>query len=121
MSELSTDRFHRQHDVIPRNQELLKPITHVVLAFLRSEMFMDDDRREWPLFRSVTSAREAFVDGTQILVAIGGWGDLGFSTAARNDTMRKAFAQNVARMVQATGADGVCRLRCPCLSSIQGY
>lgn len=80
-----------------------------MLAFLRSDMFMDDDRNEWPLFRSVASAREAFADGTQILVAIGGWGDTGFSVVARNDTTRKAFAQNIARMVQATGADGACR------------
>lgn len=73
-------------------------------------MFMDDERKDWPLFRSVTSTREAFVDGTQILVAIGGWGDTGFSTAAQNDTTRKAFAQNVVRMVQMTGADGACDL-----------
>lgn len=72
---------------------------------------MDDDRKDWPLFRSVTSAREAFVDGTQVLVAIGGWGDTGFSAAARNDTMRRTFAQNVARMVQSTGADGACGVR----------
>lgn len=97
--------------MIPDNEDLVKPITHVVLAFLPSDMFMEDDRNKWPLFRSVDSAREAFVDGTQILVAIGGWGDTGFSVAARNDAARKTFAKNVARMVQATGADGKCRQR----------
>lgn len=69
-------------------------------------MFFDADRTDWPLFRSVPSARESFVDGTQILIAIGGWGDTGFSVAARNDSSRKAFAQNVAKMVAVTGADG---------------
>lgn len=92
--------------MIPENEDLLKPITHVVLAFLRSDMFTDEGRNDWPLFRSVSSAREAFVDGTKILVAIGGWGDVGFSSIAQNDTTRKSFAQNVARMVQVTGADG---------------
>ncbi|KUI70276.1 Chitinase 1 [Cytospora mali] len=97
-----------QHDVIPSNEELIKPITHIALAFMRSDMFMDPHRSEWPLFRSVESARQAFaLNSADILVAIGGWGDTGFEAAARNDTSRKTFAQNVARMVQATGADGV--------------
>lgn len=97
-----------QHDVIPSDEELIKPITHVALAFMRSDMFLDPDRNEWPLFRSVESARQAFaISSADILVAIGGWGDNGFVAAARNDTSRKMFAQNVARMVEATGADGV--------------
>lgn len=105
---LKTDISCRQHDVIPSNEELIKPITHVALAFMRSDMFMDADRVEWPLFRSVASARQAFsIAGADILVAIGGWGDTGFAVAARNDTSRKMFARNVARMVEATGADGM--------------
>lgn len=110
-SAISADWFCRQHDVIPEIDDLINPITHVALAFLRSDLFLDDDREEWPLFRTVASAREAFVDGTQILVAIGGWGDDQFSVAARNDTSRKAFARNVARMVESTGADGAFRSR----------
>lgn len=97
----------RQHDVIPSNEDLLKPITHVALAFLRSDMFLDPDRNEWPLFRTVESARQAFsISPADILVAIGGWGDTSFAVAARNHTSRKMFAHNVARMVEATGADG---------------
>lgn len=70
-------------------------------------MFLGPDRNEWPLFRSVESARQAFaINAADILVAIGGWGDTGFVVAARNDSSRKMFAQNVARMVEATGADG---------------
>lgn len=103
------DHHHRQHDVIPTDEDLLKPITHVVLAFTRSEMLFDQNRTEWPLFRSVASARESFFKGTKILVAIGGWGDTGFSVAAKNDSTRKAFALGVARMIEATGADGASR------------
>lgn len=118
-SQRSTSRLtayvspSRQHDVIPDNEDLLAPITHVALAFLRSDVFLDDARSEWPLFRSVGSTRNAFLDADvpapAVLVAIGGWGDNGFSVAARTDTSRKAFAQNVARMVETTGADGMLR------------
>lgn len=71
-----------------------------------SRLFFDDFRHDWPLFRTVKSTRDAFLKGTKILVAIGGWGDTGFSVAAYNHTSREAFARNVARMVTATGADG---------------
>lgn len=77
---------------------------------MRSGLFLDSNRTEWPSDRSVDSARQAFVAGTKILVAIGGWGDTDFSIAARDDTSRKSFAHNVARMVEATGADGTSRL-----------
>ena len=40
-------------------------------------------------------------------VAIGGWGDTtGFDVAAATDITRRNFAQNVKKMVDATGADG---------------
>ncbi|KAK7738356.1 hypothetical protein SLS53_006167 [Cytospora paraplurivora] len=96
-----------QHDVIPSSENLRHPITHVALAFMRTDLFTDPDRNEWPLFRSVASARQAFDHNADILVAIGGWGDTGFAVAARNETSRREFARNVARMVEATGADGV--------------
>lgn len=108
----------RQHDVVPDNPALVNPITHVALAFMRSGLFLDSNRTEWPSDRSVNSARQAFSTDTKILVAIGGWGDTDFSIAARDDTSRKSFANNVARMVQATGADGApCPL--PLCSNLQ--
>lgn len=107
--EMIIDRICRQHDVIPTDETLVKPITHVALAFMRSSLFLDSNRTEWPSDRSVDSARKAFAPGTKILVAIGGWGDTDFSIAARDDTSRKSFAHNVARMVKATGADGMSR------------
>lgn len=100
------DSLARQHDVIPSDESLVNPITHVALAFMRSGLFLDSNRTEWPSDRSVGSARGAFAPGTKILVAIGGWGDTDFSIAAQDDTSRKSFAHNVARMVEATGADG---------------
>lgn len=110
---LLPDHFSRQHDVIPDNVDLLLPITHVALAFMRSDIFLEDNRTEWPIFRSVKSTRDAFLDAgapvPTVLVAIGGWGDTSFSQAAQNDTTRNAFARNIAKMVDATGADGAFR------------
>lgn len=74
---------------------------------MRADTFNNDSRVDWPLFRSVASARKAFSDHAKILVAIGGWGDMGFDVAGRTEKTRHTFARNVARMVEATGADGV--------------
>ena len=71
-------------------------------------LFNDNDRTEWPLFTTVDQIRANFTEGTKILIAIGGWGDsIGFSVAALTPETRTTFAQNVARMVKATGADGI--------------
>ncbi|PSR97198.1 glycoside hydrolase family 18 protein [Coniella lustricola] len=96
-----------QHDLIPEDPKMTDPITHVVLAFLRSTLFLEDERTEWPLFRTVEATREHFSPDTQVLVAIGGWGDNGFAEAAKDDSSRKVFAQNIAKMVKDTGADGI--------------
>ncbi|KLU88694.1 chitinase 1 [Magnaporthiopsis poae ATCC 64411] len=96
-----------QHNVVP-NIGQLGHVTHVALAFMNSAVFNDDARLDWPMFTTVDAARRQFVPGTKIMVAIGGWGDTeGFVTAARSEESRRRFAANVARMVTATGADGV--------------
>ena len=42
------------------------------------------------------------------MIAVGGWGDtIGFSTAAKSDSGITQFAQDIATMLQTTGADGV--------------
>ncbi|KAM7191123.1 endochitinase 1 [Naviculisporaceae sp. PSN 640] len=95
-----------QHPVVPPIEQL-RHVTHVALAFMGSHVFTDPYREDWPLFMAVDQARPLFAPGTKIMVAIGGWGDTGFSAAALNDTTRKNFAENVSRMVSDTGADGV--------------
>ena len=66
-----------------------------------------EPRSSWPLFTTVEKARSRFVDGTAIMVAIGGWGDTaGFEIAAATEEGRRLFARNVKLMVDATGADG---------------
>lgn len=70
-------------------------------------IFNDPLRADWPLFTTVDHVRTQFPRETKVMIAIGGWGDtIGFSVAAVTDATRKVFAENVARMVADTGADG---------------
>ncbi|KAH7166320.1 glycoside hydrolase superfamily [Dactylonectria macrodidyma] len=97
-----------QHNVIPA-KDAVADITHVILAFMRSEIFnVDETPSEFPLFTTIGEARSKFAPGTKVTVAIGGWGDNhGFEVAARSDTSRARWAKQVAAMVEAVGADGV--------------
>jgi hypothetical protein len=87
---------------------LVADVTHVALAFMRSDIFNDVNRTEWPLFTTVQDVRPKFTKGTVVQVAIGGWGDTaGFEKAVNSERSRKLFAENVKTMLDATGADGV--------------
>ncbi|KAK7987169.1 hypothetical protein PG988_002157 [Apiospora saccharicola] len=97
-----------QHPIIPDLSHTFT-VTHVVLAFMQSSFFNEDEPDPWwPLFMPVAAVRSRFRPRTKIMVAIGGWGDTkGFATAARDEDSRQRFAKNVVKMVEATGADGV--------------
>ncbi|KAH8724793.1 42 kDa endochitinase-like protein [Phaeosphaeriaceae sp. PMI808] len=96
-----------QHNMVP-DSALVFDVTHVALAFMRSEIFNDVNRTEWPLFTTIEEVRPRFTKGTILQVAIGGWGNTdGFERAARTEQSRKLFAENVRNMLDVTGADGV--------------
>ncbi|KAF2786884.1 glycoside hydrolase family 18 protein [Melanomma pulvis-pyrius CBS 109.77] len=96
-----------QHNIVPNPSEV-SSVTHVALAFMRSEIFNQPEPHEWPLFTTVSAARSQFAEGTVIMAAIGGWGNTdGFSKAAKSDKSRALFARNVRAMIEQTGADGV--------------
>lgn len=96
----------RQHDVVPE-LSLVSRVTHVALAFMRSEFFNVPEQSEWPLFTSIAAVRSKFATGTKIQVAIGGWGNTdGFSQAAKTNESRRLFAGNIKTMIETTGADG---------------
>jgi hypothetical protein len=98
----------RQHNVVP-DAPLVADVTHVALAFMRSDIFNRQNVTEWPLFTTVDEVRGKFSPGTKVMVAIGGWGDTqGFSVAAVSEKSRGLFARNVRRMLDDTGADGMC-------------
>ncbi|KAK4136262.1 glycoside hydrolase family 18 protein [Trichocladium antarcticum] len=100
--------FTGQHPVAPPIYQL-RHVTHVAVAFMSPGVFNEPGRTGgWPLFTTVDQVRAKFPKDTKVMIAIGGWGDtIGFSVAALNDETRQTFAENVARMVTATGADGV--------------
>lgn len=98
-----------QHNVIP-SRNLTEPITHVLLAFARSDVFLHDEPEDsdYGLFTSVDVVRAGFSPDTKVTVAIGGWGDWeGFQEAARTPESRAAWAARVALMVDRLGADGI--------------
>ncbi|KAK3367471.1 glycoside hydrolase family 18 protein [Podospora didyma] len=96
-----------QHPVVPPIEQV-RHVTHVALAFMRPGAFTVPGQTEWPLFTSVNEVRRKFPAKTKIMIAIGGWGDTkGFIGGAKTDQTRKAFAREVAKMVMATGADGI--------------
>ncbi|KAJ4246630.1 hypothetical protein NW762_013573 [Fusarium torreyae] len=97
-----------QHDIVPPKNEL-QEISHVIIAFMRSEFFnVDDQPDEYPLFTSISDVWNRVPDHTKVMVAIGGWGDTrGFEEAAKTEFSRKRWARQVAAMLDATGADGV--------------
>ncbi|KAI9654458.1 MAG: hypothetical protein M1831_005424 [Alyxoria varia] len=108
MALASNSRYVMYLTGFPPEKDLLTDLTHVALAFMSPATFMLEAPTSWPLFTSVEKARSQFAPGTAIMVAIGGWGDTaGFDLAAATDASRKHFAQNVKRMVDETGADGV--------------
>ncbi|KAL7620111.1 hypothetical protein AAE478_009103 [Parahypoxylon ruwenzoriense] len=94
---------------MPADPSLSSSITHVAMAFMSPDLFnRDEGNSEWPLFMTVSEARSKFHPGTQIMVAIGGWGNsAGFDIGARTDECRARFARNIAAMIHDTGADGV--------------
>lgn len=74
---------------------------------MRSELFNEPDRDDWPLFTSVEETREQFAKDTKIMIAIGGWGNEdGFRKAARDRNGRQQWAEAVRKMIERTGADG---------------
>ncbi|PTB37687.1 uncharacterized protein TrAFT101_005436 [Trichoderma asperellum] len=97
-----------QHVVVPPDRYLVDSITHVILAFMRSDVFnVDQTPTEFPFFTTVAEIRQKFKANTKIMVAIGGWGDAGFEEAASDDSTRKRWARQVKAMVDLTGADGI--------------
>lgn len=105
--------FYRQHNLVPLDGQLRSEITHVILAFMRSEVFGKDKEADvpptdFPLFTTVDKVRSQFDPGTKVMVAIGGWGDVsGFQDASRHQETRQRWAARVRDMVDVTGADGV--------------
>lgn len=84
-------------------------ITHVITAFANSSYFVADSTMgDYTPFIGLTELRAMFDNGTQVCMAIGGWGDTeGFRKGAATNASRSAYAQNVAATLTRLGYDCV--------------
>ena len=88
---------------------VLVPITRVIIAFFRSDIFVaDEPPAEYPLSTTIDGARSGIAPSTKVTVANREWGDWkGFQTGAKTSETRRKWAEQVRIMVDRTGADGV--------------
>ncbi|KAK9770413.1 putative chitinase [Seiridium cardinale] len=100
--------FDQYHTTSLPSRNVTSGITHVVMAFANSSLFIGETAGEYTPFMEVSDVRAMFDDGTQVGIALGGWGDTaGFSEGAKDEESRKTFAQNVAAMAESQGFDFV--------------
>lgn len=77
------------------------------MAFAATELFSGPSPKEYKPFEPVDQMRKRFDPDTKLMIAIGGWGDAGFSEGAKDEASREKFAKNVADMLDKHGFDGV--------------
>ena len=83
-------------------------ITHVIMAFANSSHLVPETADPYKPFKPLDEVRALFDEGTQVGIAIGGWGDnAGFGIASKTPESRAAWAKNVAKMVDDNGFDFV--------------
>ncbi|CVL09314.1 related to class V chitinase [Fusarium mangiferae] len=89
-------------------KSLTAGVTHVMMSFANSSLFVSQPQGEYRPFQPVEDVRALFDSNVQVCMAIGGWGDtIGFSEAAKSDKTRKNFAKNIASTVDMLGFDCV--------------
>ncbi|KAI1408810.1 glycoside hydrolase family 18 protein [Hypoxylon sp. FL1857] len=100
--------FDQYHTAILPGKNVTAGITHVIMAFANSSLFVPETAGPYVPFKPVSEVRAMFDNGTQIGIALGGWGDTdGFSRGVVSDESRKAYAQNVAKMANDLDFDFV--------------
>jgi len=83
-------------------------INLVYLAFINPSELITNPIGNYTPFVSVESIKERFGKETKVVISVGGWSwTAPFADAAANSTSRCLFAENVATMLDNTGADGV--------------
>ncbi|KAI1378179.1 carbohydrate-binding module family 18 protein [Hypoxylon crocopeplum] len=100
--------FDQYHATTLPGKAMTTGITHVIMAFANSSLFAAETAGTYEPFMPVSDVRAMFDNGTQVGIAIGGWGDTaGFTSGAKSETSRKIYGQNVAKMATAAGFDFV--------------
>jgi chitinase len=99
------DEWHRAD--LP-GKEATAGVTHVIQSFANSSLFSADPAGEYVPFQPVEEIRALFSNGTQVCLALGGWGDTaGFSEGAKTPESRARFAKNVADTLDRLNYDCV--------------
>ncbi|KAF3065282.1 putative chitinase 3 [Daldinia childiae] len=100
--------FDQYHTAILPGRDVTAGITHVIMAFANSSLFASETVGTYEPFMPLDKVRAMFDNGTQVGIAIGGWGDTaGFSKGAVSEESRGMFAKNVATMIETHGFDFV--------------
>ncbi|KAI8962466.1 carbohydrate-binding module family 18 protein [Daldinia sp. FL1419] len=100
--------FDQYHTAILPDKDVTAGITHVIMAFANSSLFVGQTAGTYEPFMPIDKVRGMFNNGTQLGIAIGGWGDTaGFSAGAVSKESRETYAKNVAKMAEAHGFDFV--------------
>ncbi|KAI2623888.1 glycoside hydrolase family 18 protein [Hypomontagnella submonticulosa] len=100
--------FDQYHINTLPSKNVTAGITHVIMAFANSSLFAAETAGEYKPFMAVDDVRAMFDNGTQVGIALGGWGDTaGFTAGAKSESSRKTYAQNVAKMAEDLGFDFV--------------
>lgn len=78
------------------------------MAFAKSDLFNSDSTPQFTPFEPVSTMRGRLPKDAKVMIAIGGWGDTsGFSEGAKDESSRARYANNVAKMLNSVGFDGV--------------
>ena len=98
----------RYHTTTLPPRDVTAGITHVIMAFANSSHLVPETAEDYKPFKPLDEVRALFDEGTQVGIAIGGWGDnAGFDIASKSDRSREAWAKNVAKLVEDNGFDFV--------------
>ncbi|KAF4963089.1 hypothetical protein FSARC_8862 [Fusarium sarcochroum] len=99
------DQWHTA-DLPP--QSLTGTVTHVMMSFANSSLFVSQPAGNYEPFQSLDHVRLLFDHEVKVCLSIGGWGDnSGFDEGAKTSSSREEFARNIASTVDVFGFDCV--------------
>ncbi|POS72437.1 glycosyl hydrolase family 18 [Diaporthe helianthi] len=98
--------FDQYHTTVLPNKTMTAGITHVITAFANSSIFASDPVGTYTPFMPIPDIRAMFDNGTQVCLAIGGWGDTaGFRQGLATAESRSLYASNIASIMDTHGFD----------------
>ncbi|KAF9766075.1 hypothetical protein IL306_001548 [Fusarium sp. DS 682] len=97
------DQWHTAH-LPPRS--LTGTVTHVVMSFANSSLFVAQPAGGYEPFQPLNQVRRLFDHEVKVCLAIGGWGDnAGFDEGVKTGASRERLARNIATTINSLGFD----------------